>query len=482
MNNYRSALHTTSWLGKFGLILMILIVGLPVAAGPAAAQSSTPSPEEKSPTQTPIQHFIFLMQENHSFDNYFGTYPGADGIPAGTCIPVDPFDAANTECIEPYHIGENDVQLDDPDHSDETHRIQFNEGRMDGFVYALNLRNQDGRLAMGYYDERDLPYHWNIADNYVLFDRFFSSAAGGSFTNHMYWVAAASGAEEGDDDLQAALAKTPTIFDRLEEKGISWKFYVQNYDPNLTYRTVDQYPGNRASQIIWVPLLNFDRFIDDPTLSQKIVDLSEYYQDLAKGTLPQVAFIVPSGPSEHPPSNLRSGQRFVRSLVQALMQSAYWENSAFLWAYDDWGGWYDHVAPPQVDSHGYGFRVPALLVSAYAKKGYIDSTTLDYTSALKFIEDNWGLEPLAQRDRQANSIINAFDFTQAPRQPEILPFERSVAEKGKEIRRSVIYTAYGAAIALAVGLTIVAFTPGLRRSKPEKKPQQNRRRGRGGRA
>src|SRR5690606_34072468 len=132
-----------------------------------------------------------------------------------------------------------------------------------GFVYALNLRNQDGRLAMGYYDEEDLPYYWNIADEYVLFDNFFSSVHGGSFENHVFWVAASTGMKEGVD-LQESLADTPTIFDRLQEAGISWKFYVQNYEPELNYRTAHLYPANRASQVTWVPLLNFDRFLDDP--------------------------------------------------------------------------------------------------------------------------------------------------------------------------------------------------------------------------
>ncbi|MBN1147850.1 MAG: alkaline phosphatase family protein [Anaerolineales bacterium] len=446
-----------------GMILLAIASGLGVAWSPAVAQEAPPSEENDRPTSTPIEHFIFLMQENHSFDNYFGTYPGADGFPPDTCIPVDPFDESNTVCIEPFRIGENDVQLDDPDHSENTHQLQYNQGRMDGFVYALNQRNQDGRLAMGYYDKQELPYYWNIADNYVLFDRFFSSAAGGSFINHVYWVAGAPGIAEDDGDLQAVLAETPTIFDRLEEEGISWKFYVQNYEPNLTYRTVDQYPGNRASQVVWAPLLNFDRFIDDPQLSSHIVDLDEYFDDLANGTLPQVAYMVPSGPSEHPPSSLKSGQRFVKSLIQALMQSQYWEKSAFLWAYDDWGGWYDHVPPPQVDDYGYGFRVPALLVSAYARQGYIDSTALDYTSALKFIEDNWGLEPLAERDAQANSIIQAFDFTQPPRQAVIVTFERVTAQVKPEPRREVIYISYGLVIALACALIVAAFLPRLQK-------------------
>ena len=408
------------------------------------------------PAATPIEHMIVLMQENHSFDNYFGTYPGADGIPADVCMPVDPFDEANTECVEPFHLGDNGVDLDDPDHSSETFRLQYNEGNMDGFVYALNLRNQDGRLAMAYYDERELPYHWNVADEYVLFDRFFSSAAGGSFINHLYWIAAAPD-DTGGRTLQELLAETPTIFDRLQAEGLSWKFYIQNYEPELTYRTMHLYPPNRQSQVIWSPLLAMDRFIDDPELNQHIVDLNEYYTDLADGTLPNVAFMVPSGPSEHPPSNVKSGQRFIKSLVQALMQSPYWESSAFIWTYDDWGGWYDHVPPVEVDAYGYGFRVPALLVSAYAKRGYVDNTTLDYTSILKFIEENWGLEPLAARDASANSIIGAFDFSAPPRPARFLPFERPTQEVKADPRRAVIYQAYGAGLALALGIFSLAL-------------------------
>lgn len=405
---------------------------------------------------TPVEHVIVLMQENHSFDNYFGTYPGADGIPADTCMPVDPLDAASSACITPFHLGDNEVDLDDPDHSSATFKLQYNEGKMDGFVHALNLRNQDGRLAMAYYDERELPYHWNVAEEYVLFDRFFSSAAGGSFINHLYWIAAAPDKAEGLS-LQEHLAQTPTIFERLQEKGLSWKFYIQNYEPELNYRTLQDYPPNRQSQVIWAPLLAMDRFLDDLELNRRIVDLSEYYEDLANGTLPNVAYMVPSGPSEHPPSNVRSGQRFIKSLIQSLMQSRYWDTSAFIWTYDDWGGWFDHVPPPPVDAYGYGFRVPALLVSAYAKRGHIESATLDYTSILKFIEDNWSLEPLAERDANATSISGAFDFTAPPRPAAFLPFERISREVKPQPDRTVIYLTYGGGLAFALSIIGLAL-------------------------
>jgi phospholipase C len=435
-----------------GLLLLSIVY-------PASSQDTQDASQSDGPPQanTPIEHIIVLMQENHSFDNYFGTYPGANGIPEGTCMPVNPFDETITECVEPFHVSEEDVQMDDPDHSEETHRIQYNEGKMDGFVHALELRAQDGRLAMAYYDERDLPYYWNIADNFVLFDNFFSSVHGGSFDNHMFWVAGTTVVPTREETTQELLAETDTIFDRLEEAGLSWKFYVQNYDPELTYRTAHLYPRNRASQVIWVPLLNMDRFLDDPELNSHIVNLDEYYDDLSDGTLPNVAFMVPSGPSEHPPSNIISGQRFVRTLLQRLMQSDYWEKAVFMWTYDDWGGWYDHVPPPKVDEFGYGFRVPALLVSSYAKRGFIDSTELDYTSILKFIEENWGLEPLAARDAKANSIINAFDFTSPPRPAEFIPFERGEVDTTPDPRRDVIFLAYGGGIIFALFVVFVAW-------------------------
>ena len=434
-------------LRSFRYVLCVLAIS--VLFPTASAFTDMPRPTSKA--KTPIQHFVVLMQENHTFDNYFGTYPGANGIPQGTCMPVNPLDKKNTECIEPFHIG--DRPIDDLDHSLSTFNFQYNDGKMNGFVYALNQRNQNGAMAMGYYDDRDLPYYWNLADEYVLFDNFFSSDHGGSFANHMYWASAHPG---GDEFAKNGYADIETIFDRLEERGVSWKFYVQNYDPQITYRTLSQISGNRASQVIWVPLLNIDRFLDDPKLSSHIVDLNQYFVDLENGTLPEVAYIAPSGASEHPPGSIRSGQKFVKSLIQALMRSDAWDSSAFLLLYDDWGGWYDHVAPPQVDKNGYGMRVPALLISSYARRGHIDSTLLDFTSVLKFIEENWDIKPLAARDAQAKSFMSAFDFSMSPREPAFIPFERVVKEERVEPRRVVIYAAYGGALAFAALLMIWA--------------------------
>jgi phospholipase C len=399
--------------------------------------------------KTPIKHIITILQENHTYDNYFGTYPRGDGLPPDTCVPVDPRHPKG-KCVRPFHIGDNGILSRDLDHSAATHRLQYDHGRLDGFVSALNLRNQDGRLALGYRDGRDLPYYWNLADKYVLYDRFFSSAAAGSYFNHVYWVTGGPG--EGYDRFPpGGYKKITTIFDRLDAAGVSWKFYVQNYEPRLNFRTIRQFPGNRASQVIWVPLLNIPRYLDNPRLRSHIVDLDQYYTDLHDGTLPAVSYVAPAGPSEHPPSNIASGEAFVGTMINALIASREWKNSAFLLAYDDWGGWYDHVKPPQVDRYGYGFRVPAILVSPYAKRGVIDHTTLDFTSILRFIEDNWRLKPLGARDARANSIASGLDFSKPPRAPEFTSRTRGVSAEFR-VKRAVIYAFYFGVLALPLGL------------------------------
>jgi phospholipase C len=426
---------------------------LAVAAGSAHAAEPVPALGSSHEPTTPIKHVITVLQENHTYDNYFGTYPKGDGLPANVCVPVKPSDPKG-KCIRPFHIGSNKVVPEDPDHSQLTFRLQYNRGRMDGFVHALDVRNQDGRLTMGYRDGSDVGYYWNLADDYVLYDRFFSSAAAGSFLNHIYWVAG-SAAGGGDRFPPNGYKNLTTIFDRLDAAGVSWKFYVQNYEPKLTFRTLRQFPGNRASQVVWVPLLSIPRFLDNPRLRSHIVDLDQYYTDLHNGTLPAVSYIAPSGPSEHPPSNIASGQAFVGTMINALIGSSAWSSSAFMLAYDDWGGWYDHVKPPQVDRYGYGFRVPALLVSPYAKRGVVDHNTLDFTSILRFIEDNWTLKPLATRDAHAKSIASGFDFAKPPRPPEF-PARTRGGSREFGANRPVIYGLY-----LGVLLLPIAFLANL---------------------
>jgi phospholipase C len=425
----------------------VLLCLVALSSAPASAQSGRAAGHEP---RTPIKHFITLMQENHSFDNYFGTYPGADGPPGGVCMPAD-LDEPREGCVKPFHLANRPIT--DLGHSQEVFQRQYRSGRMDGFVSAYRHEGLNGENAMGYYNDQDLPYYWNVADRYVLYDRFFTSAAGGSVWNHMYWVTGSPGNPKADVIPEGGFDDLPTIFDRLEEAGVSWRFYVQNYDPTINHRTADDpSKGDKVSQVIWCPPLLYDRFIDNPELSSHIVDLEEYFKDLRKGSLPAVSYIVPSGASEHPPGSIQAGERFVRGLLNALASSSAWSSSAFHWTYDDWGGWYDHVKPPKVDEHGYGFRAPALMVSAYAKPGEVVHTELDFTSILRFIQDNWNLEPLAERDANANSLADGFDFTRGPRPPEFIPAERVPRVAPETARRPVIYLAYGVSLLFAAGL------------------------------
>jgi phospholipase C len=422
-----------------------------VAGGGGSMSAAAAGGSPKAPA-TPIHHFVTLLQENHTFDNYFGTYPGAEGIPKNTCVPADPA-VGHRPCVRPFPMGNRSVV--DLDHSHSSALMDLGHGRMDGFVQAQNIRTGDGAQAMGYYDASDVPFYWNVADRYVLFDHFFSSDLGGSFLNHVYWVAASAG-NAGQSVPPGGLRLT-TIFDQLQEAGVSWKFYVQNYDPTITYRTLPHLTNaNRASQAVWCPLLDIKRFLDNPALRSHIVSLNQYYSDLRDGTLPAVAYIAPSGASEHPPGSLATGQRFVHGLVNALMMSRSWDSSAFVEAYDDWGGWYDHVVPPTRSGHTDGFRVPAVLISPYARQHYIDHTSLDFTSLLKFTEQNWHLRPLTQLDASAGSIMEAFDFGQPPRKPEIIPLQRTATPPAQTVRDVLLYALYGLGVAFAAALIVMA--------------------------
>ena len=423
---------------------------------------SSAAPAKPHAPRTPIKHLIVLMQENHTFDNYFGTYRrgGSNGIPAGVCMPRS-FARPRTNCVKPFAL--RGRPAGDLGHNLGIFQAEYNGGRMNGFVTAFSRFGLNGEQAMGYYDGRDIPFYWNVADNFVLFDRFFSSAAGGSVWNHMYWVSGTPGNHKLDVVPADGFGDLPMIFDRLEQAGVSWKFYVQNYDPRITFRS--RQLTDRGSQIVWVPPLDYARYLDDPKLFSHIVDMDQYYKDLTNGTLPEVAYVAPSGSSEHPPGSIQAGERFVRTLMNGLIESRYWKDSAFIWTYDDWGGWYDHVKPPKVDAFGYGFRVPALLVSPYARRGYVDHTTLDFTSILKFIEENWNLKPLASRDAKANSFAGAFDFSAAPRSPAILPAVRGVKPPPTP-KRSIIYPAYAFAVVLTALLIAIAAATNARRRKP----------------
>jgi phospholipase C len=432
---------------KFLLLAAALILAA-IPTLPAAA-----SPVEDTPTTTPIKHVVWMMQDNHSFDNYFGTYPGADGIPSGVCQRVNLNRQSTKGCVRPFHIG--DMPIEDLSQGPGVQRRQYNGGRMDGFVASYRRLGLDGTSAMGYYDGSDIPFHWNAADQYVLFDRFFASTKVGSREAYLYWVA--GNAPTGQTPLRnnSGYETLPTIFDELAKRQIPAKFYVEDLDAAATR---GESGVNRGSQLVKVPLLGMERFRDGGRLAGQVVDLSEYYRDLRNGTLPAVSYIVTTSSSENPPTDPSAGSRAVRKVTSELMKSSAWSTSALMWTYDGWGGWYDHVPPPRVDSRGYGFRVPALLVSPYAKKGVVNHTVLDYTAMLHFIEANWNIKPLSIRDRQSAGLASAFDFTAPPRPGALLPWTWPAPQVRAAINSPapVIYAVYGVAAALALALVGLA--------------------------
>lgn len=344
-----------------------------------------------------IKHIIYIIQENHTFDNYFGTFPGADGFPAGVKLPERP-GAAPT--VAPFHLQSLNHDLS---HAWEVAWKAYDGGQMDGFVWAEGSKD-----TMGYYDASDLPNYWTYAKEFVLMDAFFSSLMGPSLPNHLYTVAGQSGGvTKNMKEAPAAGFNFPPLASLLARSNVTWKYYDGKPDP-------------RAFSL-WNPLPGFTEFKDNPALMEHLHGTEQFFADLRNGTLPQVAWVVPNGQeSEHPPQNLQLGMWYVTDLINAVMKSPYWDSTAIILTWDDYGGFYDHVPPPQMDKYGYGPRVPTIVISPYAKKGFIDHTQYDFTSVLRFIEKRFGLPALTDRDRNANDLLAAFDFDQAPRGPGLI--------------------------------------------------------------
>jgi phospholipase C len=360
---------------------------LPRKSTTGQSGSRTHRPFRKSTTSaglSAIKNVVVVFQENHTFDNYFGTYPGADGTAGkGFCLPQTPGSAS---CVAPFHY--SSLTPAEMSHNWNTAHKGYDGGKMDGFVYSEGKRD-----TMGYYDQRDLPHYWKAAQQYVLCDRFFTSVMSESLPNHLHLVAGTAGGII-DDKVPATLA-FPPIFEQLDQHGISWKVY--------------------SSFTTW--LKSFAYVQSSSAAKANFASAGAFATDVQKGNLSQVSWIIgAAGGTEHPPENVQTGQNYVaNSIVNNLGTSKYWDSIAVFLTWDDFGGFFDHVAPPQVDKYGYGFRVPCLVVSPYAKAGFVDSMVNDHTSILKFIEDLHGLTPLSTRDAAANNMVEAFDFSQPAR-------------------------------------------------------------------
>lgn len=377
--------------GLFVLVVAVFVALVAVDALFFEGPGATPPPT-LVPGTTPIQRIIVLMKENHAFDNYFGTFPGADGIPANVTLPDG---AAGT--VSPHWI--NGTSTPDLPHDRADMVASYDNGRNDLFASVAEASGAGlGNVSVGYYDGRQLAAYWSLAANYTLADRYFQSMLGPTIPNRLYSIAGQAG-NLTSDAVPLGGIDMSTIFDQLQARGITWRYYG---DRSLVSQPVPLYIPHIAA---------------DPAMTAEVVPLSQLMDDIASDRLPSVTYIDPKGEfpsqldrSEHPPGDISIGESWTMSVVSAVKASPMWSTTAILLTWDESGGFYDHVPPPQVDSWGYGFRVPLIVISPFAKRGFVDHEVMDHTSILKLIATNWGLPPLTPREANASDMLSAFSF------------------------------------------------------------------------
>jgi len=410
-----------------------------------------------------IQHVVMIMQENRSFDSYFGTYPGANGIPAGVCVP----NPASKKCVAPFH-NTNNLDSGGP-HGKASAVKDINGGLMNGFLEtadaAKSCTSPNPRCScpttgpascedlIGYHDGREIPNYWTYAKNFVLQDNMFESAISWSAPEHNFLVSGWSAScplENPDPRACTSNLDQPGPRPRnwtditylLHKAGVSWRYYVYEgnepdcvNDESLTCEPVKQGPKTPG---IWNPLAEFTDVKEDGQ-SGNIQGLGSFWSSVhntSQCSLPNVSWVTPDQEvSEHPPALLSAGQAYVTTMVNAIMRSPCWGSTAILISWDDWGGFYDHVVPPAVDENGYGLRVPGLVISPYARAGYVDKQLLSHDAYLKFIEDDFlnkgrlnpatdgrpdGRPDTREESAGLGSLANDFNFNQAPRAPILL--------------------------------------------------------------
>jgi phospholipase C len=489
-----------------GLCVASVAVVAASCSSPSNGSSSTASVEKVSggPTGTyvvnpgihKIKHIIVIQQENRSFDSYFGTYPGADGIPMKNGAPtVCVNDPQTGQCVAPY-VDHADVNGGGP-HSAPNATADVNGGKMDGFIGQAEsgrkgclvptdpaCTNSSTPDVMGYHVGSDIPNYWTYAKDFVLQDHMFEPNASWSLPSHLFlvseWSAYCTQTDNPSSCVNALQTRpverpqnAPAVYGGqagpttgggnpkhaigqaaagqpiyawtdltylLHKHHVSWGYYVvSGTEPdceNDAAETCAPVAQSASTPGIWNPLPWFNTVQADDQLGN-IQDVDRFYSAAKNGTLPAVSWVVPSGEvSEHPPAPVSFGQSYVTSLINAVMHSPDWDSTAIFLAWDDWGGFYDHVVPPTVDVNGYGLRVPGIVISPYAKQGYVDHQTLSFDAYDKFIEDDFlggqRLDPatdgrpdprpsVRENEKILGNLADDFDFNQSPRAPVVLP-------------------------------------------------------------
>jgi phospholipase C len=403
--------------GCLVLGLLLIIGSLVTTSGwwPSASQASDSVPTGL----TKINHIIFIIKENHSFDNYFGRFPGADGATAGL---------TSSGATVPLTEAPDQVYPDIA-HDASNARAAVDGGRMDGF------NREPGALTLGVdhaytqMSQQDIPNYWSYASHFTLADHYFSTIMGPTFPNHLVTIAAQNGDVIGNPQhshnhwgcdapagtfvqLRSASGQTSTAFpcfdfttlaDRLNAARIPWRYYApQAGQQGYIFSTFDAIRHIRYSGQ-W---------------QTNVVPWTQFQSDVARGQLAPVTWLVTDTPeSEHPPASSCLGENTTVSEVNAVMQSPFWKDTAIFVTWDDYGGFYDHVPPPSVNPWGLGPRVPLLAISPYARQGFIDHTTYSFASLLHLVELRFGLPALTALDAQATPPLGSFDFSAAPTAP-----------------------------------------------------------------
>ncbi len=448
------------------------------SVAPSSSVSASPAPETSRAVDVgihKIKHVVVIMQENRSFDSYFGTFPGANGIPMANgkptvCMP----DAKTGRCDTPYHDAKL-VNGGGP-HGASNATADIDGSRMDGFVNQAEAGNrgcgvtQDPACTnssvpdvMGWHDAREIANYWAYASQFVLQDDMFEPNASWSLPQHLFMVSEWSAKCTVKNDPQSCTSALqapdlPPDFGTgtngqpnpvpnyawtdltwlLHQNHVSWGYYVATGDePDCRDDAADCAPHQQNAKTpgIWNPLPYFTTVQQDGELGN--IQSTDAFMTAAKaGTLPAVSWLTPDqAHSEHPPANIHDGQAYVTTLINAVMNGPEWDSTAIFLGWDDWGGFYDHVTPPTVDANGYGLRVPGLVISPYAKKGFIDHQVLSFDAYAKFIEDDFlggarldaatdgrpdPRPDVRESDPHLGNLVDDFDFTQPPRKPLVL--------------------------------------------------------------
>ena len=349
-----------------------------------------------------VEHVVVVMMENRSFDHFLGWVPGADGLQAGLTYTDAAGVPHSTHHLAPDYQG---CGHPDPDHSYTGGRVEYNNGACDGWLRA----GSNDEYAIGYYTQADLAFLGPAVPQWTTFSRYFAAIMAETYPNRIYQHAA----QTDRITNTTTISTLPTIWDRLAAAGRSGRYYFSDV-PFLALWGAKYLPISRP--------------------------IAAFYLACATGTLPNVSFVDPrfidegSGTSgdDHPHADIRNGEAFMYSIYRAITTSPNWRNTVLVFNYDEWGGFFDHVAPPTApipaadqaagnQDGRLGFRIPSLVVSPWARRGYVDTRVYDHTSVLRMIESRWSLPPLTVRDQTANNLADVLDFSTTNRSASRYP-------------------------------------------------------------